>query len=102
MATKKAKDPLVGKYFHSVKEDRETIQWQGVITARIGENYLLQLFEWFLGGESNQLLFPAAEMTHWLIYDSAEEMNYHYDNYRRRRDAEDATAKVPNAAQEAR
>lgn len=58
MATKKAKDPLVGKYFHSVKEDRETIVWQGEITARIGDNYLLQLFEWFMGAESNQILFP--------------------------------------------
>jgi hypothetical protein len=94
MSRKKAKDPLVGKYFHSVKEDRETIQWQGQITHRVGENYLLQLFEWLTGCDSNQLLFPAAEMTHWSIYDSAEEMNYHYDNYCRRREAKEADAKV--------
>ena len=92
MATKKVKDPLVGKYFHSVKEDRETIVWQGEITARIGDNYLLQLFEWFMGAESNQILFPAAEMAFWKIYDSAEEMNYHYDNYRRRVEAKEAAA----------
>ena len=90
MATKKAKDPLVGKYFHSVKEDRTTIEWQGEITARIGDNYLLQLFEWIMGGESNQTIIPAADMVYWRIYDSAEEMNYHYDNYRRRMDAKDA------------
>jgi len=99
MSRKKAKDPLVGKYFHSVKEDRETIQWQGEITARIGDNYLLQLFEWIMGAESNQVLFPAAEMTHWLIYDSAEEMNEHYKRYRHRQEAKEAAAH--NAVQEA-
>jgi hypothetical protein len=26
---RETKDPLVGKYFHSVKADKETIQWQG-------------------------------------------------------------------------
>jgi hypothetical protein len=103
MATKKVKDPLVEKYFHSVLEDRETIHWQGEIVARIGDNYLLQLFEWFMGQESNQTLVPAANMTYWRFYDSAQEMNHHYDNYRRRTDAKDAAAKaaVREAAQEA-
>jgi|HubBroStandDraft_1064217.scaffolds.fasta_scaffold04838_6 hypothetical protein len=92
MPTKKVKDPLIGKYFHSVKEDRKTIEWQGEITARIGDNYLLQLFEWFMGSESNQVLAPVADLSHWRFYDSAEEMNYHYENYCRRRDAAKAEA----------
>jgi hypothetical protein len=83
--TKKVKDALVGKYFHSIKADKETIQWQGRITARVGNSYLAQLFDWICGEDSNQVLVPVADMNYWLFYDSADEMNYHHDNYRRQR-----------------
>jgi hypothetical protein len=86
----KKKDPLVGKYFHSVQADRETIEWQGQITARIGDSYLLQLVEWLTGSESNQTLVPVSEMNYWHIYDSVEEMGYHYEQYSRCQNAKEA------------
>jgi hypothetical protein len=91
MAAKRVKDPLVGKYFHSVKEDRKTIEWQGEITARVGDSYLLQLFEWVAGYESNQSLVPIADLNYWKFYDSAEEMNNHYHIYRLWKDREEAS-----------
>jgi predicted Rossmann-fold nucleotide-binding protein len=94
----KKKDPLVGKYFHSVLTDRETISWQGQITARIGDSYLLQLFEWIMGGETNQTLMPAAEMNYWRIYDSAEEMNHHYKKYAYNQEAKEARQERDAAA----
>jgi hypothetical protein len=100
----KTKDPLVGKYFHSVGTDRETISWQGQIIARAGDSYLLQLFEWFTGSESNQTLVPAAEMDHWLFDDSPEAMNCFYDSYRRRQEVKERLEQQTAAAetQEAR
>jgi len=75
-------NPLVGKYFHSVKDDRETIVWQGQITGEVSPGiYLVQLFEWVMGMESNQQIVPAADMIHWKIYDSQDEMNAAYKNY---------------------
>jgi hypothetical protein len=96
--TRKTKDPLVGKYFHSVKADKEMIEWQGLITARVdtanGVAYLLQLYEWIVGCESNQVLMPAADMMYWLIYDSLEEMNGHYKEYSHRCEARRRQAEV--------
>jgi hypothetical protein len=92
--TAKKRDPLAGKFFHSVREDREKIQWQGRVVARIGDSYLLQLFEWFAGTDSNQVLVPVSEMNHWLFYDSAEEMNHYYSQYFAAREAKNREASL--------
>jgi hypothetical protein len=96
----KTKDPLVGKYFHSVGTDRETISWQGQIIARVGDSYLLQLFEWFTGSESNQVLIPAVEMNFWLFYDSPDAMNCSYDSYHRRQEVKERREDQARAAEQ--
>jgi predicted Rossmann-fold nucleotide-binding protein len=66
--------------------DRETIKWQGTVTAEVAPGlFLLQLFEWIAGTETNQVVVPVADMTYWRIYDSAEEMNEAYRKYNAKR-----------------
>ena len=87
----KAKEvtPLVGLFFHSIKDDGKTIEWQGRVKGHVGgpkDLYLLQLYEWVVGGESNQELVPSKKMAGWHFYDSAEEMNNHYAQYSKNRE----------------
>jgi hypothetical protein len=57
---KEAIGTLTGKLFHSVKSDRETIEWQGKFLGLASPGlYRVQLYEWFTGCESEQLLVPA-------------------------------------------
>jgi hypothetical protein len=76
---KEAVGTLTGKYFHSVKSDRETIEWQGQFLGLASPGlYRVQLFEWINGTESEQRLVPATDMRYWLIYETAETMKRHY------------------------
>lgn len=87
--------PLVGKFFHSLKADGQTIEWQGVVKAHVGgptDLYLLQLFEWVTGGETHQELVPSEKMAGWRFYDSAEEMNHYYEEYNQRQRRAPASA----------
>jgi hypothetical protein len=99
MTTKKkqqSKDnPLVGLCFHSIKEDGKTIEWQGYVKSHVGgpkDLYLLQLCEWLTGAESSQELIPSEKMAGWRFYNSAEEMNDHYERYSSRKRAEGGAA----------
>ncbi|SRR6266478_4993402 len=79
---KEAVGTLTGKYFHSVKSDRTTIEWQGKFLGLASPGlYRVQLFEWVSGSESDQLLVPAVDMRYWRIYDTAEQMNAAYEKY---------------------
>jgi hypothetical protein len=83
---KAAQHPLVGKFFHSLEADKKTINWQGTVKAEVAPGLLLvQLFEWIVGGECNQIVVPVADMTYWPIYDSAEEMTEAYKHYSARK-----------------
>lgn len=78
---KEAIGTLTGKYFHSVGSDRKTIEWQGKFLGLASPGlYRVQLFEWFMGNESEQRLVPATDMRYWLVYESAEAMNEYYNN----------------------
>lgn len=89
MATKKkpqAAEPsrLVGRYFHSLKSDGKTIEWQGQVKGHVGgpkDLYLLQLYDWVVGAEGSQELVPSEKMAGWRFYDSAQEMNHYYEGY---------------------
>ena len=68
---------LVGQYFHSVLPDTGKVKWQGKIIGRPEPGlYLLQLFEWLLGGDSTRHLVRVEEMTDWLFYEDAEAMKH--------------------------
>jgi len=81
---KEAIGTLTGKYFHSVKADRETIEWQGQFLGLASPGlYRVQLFEWITRSASEQRLVPATDMRYWLIYETAEAMNkYYYNAYK--------------------
>jgi hypothetical protein len=76
-------DPLVGKFFHSFKDDK--VEWQGTVLARLADDrYLVQLFDWFLGYDYVQKIVPLPEMRNWQFYDCAEAMADWYRGYDRR------------------
>src|SRR6266436_1307440 len=90
---KEAIGTLTGKYFHSVKSDRETIEWQGRFLGLASPGlYRVQLYEWVGGSESDQLLVPAVDMRYWRIYETREAWLQAYDNYCRRMDAKEERA----------
>jgi hypothetical protein len=79
---KEAIGTLTGKFFHSVKSDRNTIEWQGTFLGLASPGlYRVQLFEWVTGLPFEQRLVPATDMRYWLIYESAEAMNEYYEKY---------------------
>ena len=85
---KEAIGTLTGKYFHSVKADRVTIEWQGKFLGLASPGlYRVQTYDWIVGGEYEQLLVPAVDMRYWRIYDTEEQMHDAYRTYCRRRDA---------------
>lgn len=69
---------LVGSFFHGCK----TRAWQGQVVAEPQPGlYLVELYEWMMGSPNGQKLIPAATMLaeDWTFYDTAEEMNAHYE-----------------------
>jgi len=85
---KEAIGTLTGKYFLSVKSDRETIEWQGKFLGLASPGlYRVVTFEWLNGTEHEQLLVPATDMRYWRIYNAPEELHRAYKDYCRRRDA---------------
>ncbi len=81
------KNLLVGKFFHSVREDRETIQCQGVVEAEVGLGlFLVQLFDWLIGAPHDQLVVPVSDTKYWKFYDCADDMGLAYKEYAHRRE----------------
>lgn len=73
-------DALRGKFFHSFGEEG-FVEWQGQILGQApGGFYLVQLFSWMIGEESNCLLVPFSEMTDWYFYQNADAMKFSYDH----------------------
>jgi hypothetical protein len=96
---KTKKNPLVGKFFHSVEADKETIKWQGHILAEVASGmFTVMLFDWLVGAEYEERIVPVAEMAHWKLYDSAEEMNNCYYAAAHRERIEDFEAATKDQA----
>jgi hypothetical protein len=70
---------LKGKFFHSVEDG--CVKWQGRILGSPSPGYyLVQLFEWLMGGPSNQQIIPFEKMRDWYFYDSSEELKYSWEH----------------------
>jgi len=95
-SAKKKKDPekkeqpaqddkgLVGKWFHSMKG--EEIHWQGQVVSKLSDRfYLVQLYEWFAGQESNMEIVEIACMVGWSFYWSDLQMKEYYSRHAARR-----------------
>jgi hypothetical protein len=87
---KEAIGTLTGKYFHSVKSDRETIDWQGKFLGLASPGlYRVQIYEWITGSEYEQLLVPATDMRYWRVYDTREQWIQAHEIYVRRVEAKE-------------
>jgi hypothetical protein len=75
---------LKGKFFHSFEEGR--VQWQGCVLGSPSPGYyLVQLFSWLSGEQTNQQIVPFEKMTDWYFYDSSEELKYSWEHGSTRR-----------------
>lgn len=59
--------PLVGKYFHSIKNGQ--VHWQGKVVSELPDSkYLVQLFSWLDGAPTNQEIINLSDMENWRFY----------------------------------
>jgi hypothetical protein len=59
---KNGKHPLVGRGMHWMDKDGE-VQWQGELIGDLGDGYfLIQLFEWFSGSPSHQIIVHLSQL----------------------------------------
>jgi hypothetical protein len=107
----KAARPLVGRAFHSYGPDGDT-RWQGVVEDDLGDGYfLLQLFEWLMGGTSQQIVVHISDMAHrasdgfsiksrFAFYKTLEDMNDHYERVDRHQNDHIRRAKEQRAKED--
>jgi len=77
--TAMVKNPLSGKFFHSIGQDG-FLCWQGQVLGEVQAGFfLVQLFSWLDGDETNCEIVPFEDMLGWLFYQTSEEMVYSYD-----------------------
>jgi hypothetical protein len=74
---------LVGKFFHSY-HDNGRLEYQGKVLSQPNKGvYLVQLYDWIIGSESDQELIKIEDMLRYKFYNSAEDMRYAYEMYER-------------------
>jgi hypothetical protein len=78
---------LVGSWFHSFNAEGE-VRWQGCVVADLGDYYLVQTYEWFMGDPSFQQLASLSDMADWKFYDTNDEMLDFYERVLRRPDSQ--------------
>lgn len=70
---------LIGSYFHTFDGEGK-LYWQGAVVAEPHPGlYLIELFEWIVGGSHVQRLVRVEDMMDWHFYDTAEWMNNKYE-----------------------
>ena len=80
---KKEPPALVEKYFHSFVNGIRT--WQGQVIQQVtSEVYLVQLFEWLEGQQTDQVLVTLSTMVaqEWRFYDTQKDWIYWAEIYR--------------------
>ena len=69
------KDLLVGKFFHTFKDD--LLDKQGEVLGMTPDgSYLVAYFSWLCGDELYQVLVRPEEMHDWWFYPDSETMRY--------------------------
>lgn len=77
-------NPLVGKWFHNFGEDGSTLKHQGCVLGQVGDGvFLVQLYDFVMGGPSDLKLFKLDEMLRWTFYVDDEDMRDAYQNRKR-------------------
>lgn len=79
MAAAEKKGAIVGKHFHSF-HDYGIVNWQGrILSEPTPSTFLVQLYSWIDGNETEQKLISFAEMENWRFYSSDKEMVKAYE-----------------------
>lgn len=69
--------PLVGRWFHG----DHNRSWQGQIIGHIGDDrFLVQLYDWLVGYESDQKIVTTEDMSGWTFYDTDSDMQHAYEH----------------------
>ena len=77
---KSKQDCLIGRFFHSI-DAGGNLCWQGEVIGRVSEeHYLVQLFDTAMGEPSAQRIIALSEMSPWLFYSNADEMNHSHEH----------------------
>ena len=72
---------LKGKFGHRYEDN--AITWQGRILGQVQDTrYLVQLYSWIDGDETDQVLVPIEQLDNWKFYDTEEDWKRAYDKYR--------------------
>ena len=73
--------PLVGLWFHSLKDDLQTIEWQGHVRAVDGDVVIVQLYEWIGGFPSRIEKVSKAQLysDRFWLYPTSEHMVIAYE-----------------------
>jgi hypothetical protein len=83
--TMKRSESLIGRFFHSYdKETGKVLGWQGQVIGRPQKDtYLVQLFEWWMGEASKQILVSVNQMLeeHWQFYPDRDAWLFAYEQY---------------------
>jgi hypothetical protein len=86
MKKKTSDDPLVGKFFFTLKD--KTLEWQGTVVARVPRTnmYLVLTYEWLMGQPFDQLLVNLEAMMDWRFFDSEFEFRERVSEMLKRQD----------------
>lgn len=79
------KSSLIGKFFHTWRDLQDedydivrngrAVSWQGQVIDQVGaQQFLIQLYSWWDGGESDQRIADISDMTEWTFYSNSLEM----------------------------
>ncbi len=89
------KHALVGKFFHTYKNDK--IHCQGKVLAEVTEGvFLVQLFDWTMGAETDQFLVTINGAAGWKFYSTHEDW---IGGYKRYDDMRSALGRTPATQQ---
>lgn len=76
---------LEGHHFHSLGTDGK-IEWQGYVVAQVQPGwFMVQLYSWLDGRQTNRKLVPFEKMVDWLFYATNDDMQWEAEHGNARR-----------------
>jgi hypothetical protein len=76
---------LAGHHFHSIGKDGQ-IEWQGFVVSEVQPGwFMVQLYSWIDGRQTNRRLVPFQKMADWLFYFTNDDMQWEAEHGNARR-----------------
>jgi hypothetical protein len=74
----KKNQAIVGKWFHSVNENLDSIKWQGKVLSRPKNGvYIVRIFSWMIEGDYEEKEIKTECMANWFFFSTESEMICH-------------------------